>query len=78
VQQFTYPLPTVSEVLSTVSGGTLFSKLDLSEAYLQLPVDDPTSELLTLNTHKGLFRVKRLPFGVSVAVSVFQKRMEEV
>ncbi|KAG8176284.1 hypothetical protein JTE90_022456 [Oedothorax gibbosus] len=62
VKPYTYPLPTVNEVLSTVAGGKVFSKLDLSQAYLQLPVDDATSRLLTLNTHKGLFRVKRLPF----------------
>ncbi|KAG8159062.1 hypothetical protein JTE90_022868 [Oedothorax gibbosus] len=68
----------VNEVLSTVAGGKVFSKLDLSQAYLQLPVDDATSRLLTLNTHKGLFRVKRLPFGVSIAVAIFQKKMEEV
>ncbi|KAG8172437.1 hypothetical protein JTE90_019371, partial [Oedothorax gibbosus] len=67
-----------NEVLSTVAGGKVFSKLDLSQAYLQLPVDDATSRLLTLNTHKGLFRVKRLPFGVSIAVAIFQKKMEEV
>ncbi|KAG8195641.1 hypothetical protein JTE90_004977 [Oedothorax gibbosus] len=64
VKPYTYPLPTVNEVLSTVAGGKVFSKLDLSQAYLQLPVDDATSRLLTLNTHKGLFRVKRLPFGI--------------
>ncbi|KAG8173528.1 hypothetical protein JTE90_014688 [Oedothorax gibbosus] len=78
VKPYTYPLPTVNEVLSTVAGGKVFSKLDLSQAYLQLPVDDATSRLLTLNTHKGLFRVKRLPFGVSIAVAIFQKKMEEV
>ncbi|KAG8202124.1 hypothetical protein JTE90_010485 [Oedothorax gibbosus] len=78
VKPYTYPLPTVNEVLSTVAGGKVFSKLDLSQAYLQLPVDDATSRLLTLNTHKGLFRVKRLPFGVSIAVAIFQKKTEEV
>lgn len=78
VKQFTYPLPTVNEVLATMTGGTIFSKLDLSEAYLQLPVDDPSSRILTLNTHKGLFKVNRLPFGISTAVAIFQKRMEEM
>lgn len=78
VKQFVYPLPTVNDILTTMSGGTIFSKLDLSEAYLQIPVDDISSKILTLNTHKGLFRVKRLPFGVSVAVAIFQKTIEEV
>ncbi|KAG8192995.1 hypothetical protein JTE90_028115 [Oedothorax gibbosus] len=48
----------VNEVLSTVAGGKVFSKLDLSQAYLQLPVDDATSRLLTLNTHKDYSELK--------------------
>ena len=40
----TYPLPRVEDLFSALSGGTAFSKLDLSHAYLQLPLDD-ASEL---------------------------------
>lgn len=43
-----------------------------------LPGGEQTSRVLTLNIHKGLFKVNRLPFGISVAVAIFQKRMEEV
>ena len=33
---------------------------------------------MTINTHKGLFRYTRLPFGVSVAPSVFQRTLESL
>ncbi|KMQ89942.1 hypothetical protein RF55_10358 [Lasius niger] len=56
--------------------GTVFSKLDWSQAYQQLRVDDDTAKVLTVNTHKGLFRVKRLPFGINAAPGLFQKFME--
>ena len=73
-----YPLPTPEELFSTLSGGKVFSKLDLSQAYLQLPVDDASKCYLTINTHKGLYVYNRLPFGVASAPAIFQKLMDSV
>ncbi len=50
-----YPLPTPEELFSTLSGGKVFSKLDLSQAYLQIPVDEASKSYLTINTHRGLY-----------------------
>ncbi|KHJ44154.1 reverse transcriptase [Trichuris suis] len=72
----TYPLPTVTELMAALAGGVLFTKLDLTQAYQQLRVDDETAELLTLNTPKGLMEMTRLPFGVDVAPSIFQRFMD--
>ncbi|XP_064475711.1 uncharacterized protein K02A2.6-like [Ornithodoros turicata] len=74
----TYPLPTPEELFSKLSGCLVFSKLDLGQAYQQLTVDKETADLLTITTHRGLFRVTRLPFGVAVAVAIFQRYMEEL
>ena len=72
-----YPLPRVEELLTSLSGGNLsFSKLDMSRAYLQLPLDEESKEYVTVNTHKGLYRYNRLPFGISSAPSIFQRTME--
>ncbi|KAJ1524592.1 hypothetical protein ONE63_011078 [Megalurothrips usitatus] len=68
-----YPMPTVEDVFSTLCGGTVFSKIDLTQAYTQVPVDEATAKVLTVNTHKGLFSVHRLPFGVSAAPGIFQR-----
>ena len=54
----------------------MFSKLDLSEAYRQIPVDETCAEILTINTHKGLFKFHRLPFGIKVAPAIFQHVMD--
>ena len=71
-----YPLPLVNELMTDLAGGKYFTKLDLSQAYLQLPLDHESSELLAINTHKGLFKYNRLPFGVSSAPAIFQRSME--
>lgn len=71
-----YPIPTVAELFSRLAGGVIFSKLDLKQAYQQLVLDDATAELLTINTHHGLFLARHLQFGVSTAVSIFQRFMD--
>lgn len=71
----TYPLPAAVESFVKLSGGRVFSKLDLKLAYLQLKVDDETSKLLTLNTPLGLMKMNRLAFGVNAAPGIFQRVM---
>ena len=73
-----YPLPRVEDLFSSLSSGTLFSKLDLSHAYLQLQLDDSSKKYTTINTSRGLFQYNRLPFGVSCAPAVFQRTMENL
>ena len=48
-----------------LQGGERFTILDLSEAVLQMELDEGSRKYLVVNTHRGLFRYKRLPFGVS-------------
>jgi len=74
----TYPLPRVEELFSSLAGGKYYSKLDLSQAYLQLPLDEETKDYVTINTHKGLYRYNRLPFGVSSAPAIFQRCMDSL
>lgn len=78
IKKNTYPLPTFSEVRACVSGAKVFSKLDLKQGYQQLIVDDPSSEVLTITTHKGLYNVKRLAFGVNSASGICQRTMETI
>jgi hypothetical protein len=71
-----YPLPRIKDIFASLSGGKQFSKLDLAQAYLQLPLAEESQPLTTINTHKGLYRYQRLPFGVSSAPAIFQRTME--
>ena len=45
-----YLLPKVDELFASLAGGQQFSKLDLAQAYLQLPLDDASKEFVTINT----------------------------
>ena len=73
-----YPLPKAEEIFASLAGGQKFSKLDLSQAYQQLLLDDDSKALLTINTHKGLYGYTRLPFGIASAPAIFQRTMDVI
>ena len=71
-----YPIPKVDDLFAGLHGGKHFTKLDMSQAYQQILVEEESKKLLVINTHRGLFRYNRLPFGVSSAPGIFQRTME--
>ena len=55
------------------------SKLDRYPIpYQQLLLDDGSKKYVVINTHKGLFRYTRLPFGISSAPGIFQRVIESI
>ena len=73
-----YPIPKVEDLFAKLAKGKRYTKLDLSQAYLQVPIDEESKRILVVNTSKGLFRYTRLPYGVSSAPGIFQRLMENV
>ncbi len=71
-------LPTVQDLYVQLSGSKVFSKLDLSHAYNHLKVDEKSLDYLTINTHKGLYRYCKLPYGVRSAPKIFQTKMHKI
>ena len=69
-----YLLPKPEDLFATLVGDKKFTKLDLSHAYLQLPLD----KYVTINTYRGLYKYTRLPFGISSAPATFQEVMDTI
>ena len=65
-------------MFSALANGESFTRLDLARAYRQMKVKPECQHLLTSNTHLGLFRHTRLPFGISTAPSLWQKAMAQI
>ena len=63
--------PTLDDILSDLDGAVVFSALDLAHGYHQLELDEESRFITTFYTHVGLWRYKRLFFGVNSA-AVFQ------
>ena len=53
IENDTYPIPTVDEVFEKMQGGKLFSKIDLTQAYLQVELDEESKKYMVINTCKG-------------------------
>ena len=72
----TYPIPQTEDPFAKLVGGVSFSKLNHSQVYQQLELEEESKQLVVINTHRGLFRFTRLPFGVSSLPGIFQGTME--
>ena len=73
-----HPIPTIDELLLDMNGSVIFSKLDLKWGFHQIELDPESRHLTTFVTHKGLFRYKRLCFGVSCAPEHYQHILQQV
>ena len=70
-----YPLPTADELFASLSEEK-FCKIDLSQAYQQMILENKSQQLLTIKSHKGLHQFTRLPFGVASEPAIFQRTMD--
>lgn len=73
-----YPIPKTEDLLAVLGGGQKFTKLDMSQAYQQLPLEENSKRFTTINTHRGLYQYTRLPYGVSSAPGIFQRTMDNL
>lgn len=73
-----HPIPKIDDLLSALNGGKLFTKLDLTQAYQQVCLDEDSRKLVVITTHKGLFEFNRMPFGIPSAPGIFQRIMESL
>ncbi|UYV65638.1 K02A2.6-like [Cordylochernes scorpioides] len=73
-----HPIPVVEHTLAQLKGAKVFTKLDANSGFWQIPLSSESSALTTFITPFGRFRFKRLPFGISSAPEIFQKRMGQI
>ena len=58
---------TVEEIAHQLAGAVVFTKADALKAFLQVHLTEESSKLLVINTHKGRYRFKRIPFGANMS-----------
>ena len=73
-----YPLPRPDDLVTRIPGRKRFTKLDLTAAYQQMPLNEESRKYVTVNIYRGLYRYKCLPFGIASAPAVFQLAMDAI
>ena len=73
-----YPLPRIDDILAKIANWKVFCKIDLTGAYLQVKLSESSQNVCTINTHKGLYKYTRMPFGVQSAPAIFQAIVDQI
>ena len=68
----------MEEILQDLTGGKIFSKLDLKYGYHQLELHPDSRPITTFVTHCGLYYYKRLCFGINAAAEIYQYEIHRV
>ena len=62
------------DLVVIVNGAMMFSKLDITKAFHQMPLAEQSRNFTTITTHKGLYRYKRLHMGIASASEIFTEK----
>lgn len=73
-----YPLPTIDDLLPKLLDAVLFSRLDVRHAFYQCELHPDSRYITTFITNKGLYRYKRLLFGISCAPERYQRILHQL
>ena len=72
-----YPLSNVADFTSRLHGCKIFTKLDLTKGYYQVPMSKGDIPKMAVITPFGLFEWIRMPFGLRNAGCMFQRMVDQ-
>ena len=64
--------------MTNLAGGLRFSKLNLTQVYFQIVLDQESRKYVKINTHKGLYQCTRVPYGIASVPTLFQCTMDTI
>ncbi|XP_065204609.1 uncharacterized protein K02A2.6-like [Planococcus citri] len=73
-----YPFTTMEDIRAAVKSAKCFARLDLRRAFYQILLKIKSRVITTFITHRGLFRSKRLMFGIKCAPGIFQSILRKL
>ena len=59
-----YPMPLMPDIVNMIAGSSVFSKLDLKDAFNQILVKKEHQKFTAFKCTKGVFEYKVMPFGL--------------
>ena len=74
----THPIPSVDDTLAQLAGAKIFSKVDANSGFWQIPLSKDSCLLTTFITPFWRYCFNKLPFGISSAPELYQRRMSQI
>ena len=71
-----FPIPRIHDCLDAVAGAVMFSTMDITAAYNQIPVRKKDVHKTAFCCRFGLMEFVTMPFGLATATATFQRAME--
>lgn len=78
IQTFMGPLPDVHSAFHYLQGASVYTIMDLNQAYFQLKLNDKSKPLTAFATPFNLYQFKRVPMGLSVGASILNSLMDHL
>ena len=73
-----YPMPDRDSVIEKLSNAKYLSKLDLTKAYFQIPLDEESKKYTSFVTEFGQFEFNCVPFGIRFASGLCNRILKEI
>ena len=68
----------IDDMVNTLAKYKLFSTFDLKSAYHQVPIKESDMNYTGFEANGRLYHFRRIPFGVTNGVAVFQRAMDKM
>ena len=78
IQQKSYPIPHIQDMLLNLEGFKYATSLDLNMGYYHLELDPASKELCTIVLPFEKFEYQRIPMGLCNSPDIFQEKMNEL
>ena len=78
VEKERYIIPAIEDIIANLNGSVKYSSLDAAGAYWQLPLSEKSRDLTTFITPQGRYHFNRLPYGITSASEIYQRKMMEI
>ncbi|KAK7094801.1 hypothetical protein V1264_006302 [Littorina saxatilis] len=72
------PMPTAADLFRRLTGSKIFSKIDLSKGYWQIPVREEDIPKTAFATPDGTYECLRMPFGMVNSGATLKRRMRKM
>ena len=72
------PMADPQTIFAKLANSRIFSKIDLTKGFFQVPLTEESKKVTAFCTPEGLYQYKSLPFGMTNSPAAFNKVMRQV